>query len=79
MAPQADNLNKESIDIFNKLQGFRAGAVDYMTKPFDSEEVKIRVETHLKLRNSLLELSRLREELKAREDEVSALKAKLKN
>jgi len=34
----------------DKVRGFAAGGVDYITKPFDSEEVKIRVATHLKLR-----------------------------
>ncbi|MBK6741904.1 MAG: EAL domain-containing protein [Hydrogenophilales bacterium] len=36
-----------------KLQGFAAGAADYITKPFDIDEVRARVRTHL-------ELSRLR-------------------
>ena len=30
------------------LEGFRAGGVDYISKPFRTEEVLIRVETHLK-------------------------------
>lgn len=33
----------------HKLKGFRAGAVDYVTKPLQIEEVMARVETHLKL------------------------------
>lgn len=32
-----------------KLQAFEVGGVDYITKPFQFEEVKARVETHLKL------------------------------
>jgi len=32
-----------------KIQAFRAGAVDYITKPFQSEEVVARVHTHLQL------------------------------
>ena len=32
------------------VQGFTAGAVDYISKPFRAEEVRARVETHLKLR-----------------------------
>jgi len=31
------------------LEGFHAGGVDYITKPFQSEEVLIRIETHLKI------------------------------
>jgi two-component system sensor histidine kinase/response regulator len=33
-----------------KITGFRAGAVDYITKPLQMEEVAARVNTHLKLR-----------------------------
>ena len=31
------------------VEGFRAGGVDYVVKPFQTEEVLIRVQTHLKL------------------------------
>ncbi len=34
----------------NKVRGFQAGAVDYITKPFQEEEVLARVTTHLHLR-----------------------------
>ena len=33
----------------DKLNAFRAGGVDYITKPFQVEEVRARVETHLQL------------------------------
>lgn len=33
----------------DKIQGFHAGGVDYITKPFHFEEVKARVNTHLSL------------------------------
>ena len=33
-----------------KIEGFRAGGVDYITKPFQTEEVLVRVKTHLKLK-----------------------------
>ncbi len=32
-----------------KIQGFKEGGVDYITKPFQAEEVMARVQTHLKL------------------------------
>jgi CheY-like chemotaxis protein len=32
-----------------KVQGFREGAVDYVTKPFQAEEVVARVHTHIQL------------------------------
>jgi DNA-binding NtrC family response regulator len=37
-------------DTNEKVKGFEAGAVDYLTKPFQWEEVLARVRTHLKLR-----------------------------
>jgi DNA-binding response OmpR family regulator len=36
--------------IEDKVRGFRSGGVDYISKPFQFEEVHARVETHLKLR-----------------------------
>ena len=39
-------------DIDSKARGFALGAVDYITKPFQIEEVVARVETHLKLRHA---------------------------
>jgi two-component system, sensor histidine kinase and response regulator len=38
-------------DVLDKVQAFTAGAVDYITKPFQVEEVLARVETHLTLRS----------------------------
>ena len=35
--------------IEDKVKGFRSGGVDYISKPFQFEEVQARVETHLKL------------------------------
>jgi DNA-binding NtrC family response regulator len=37
-------------DSFQKVRGFGAGAVDYVTKPFDLEELLARIRTHLSLR-----------------------------
>jgi len=34
-----------------KTKGFEAGAVDYITKPFDAEEVYARIKTHLRIRD----------------------------
>ena len=38
--------------IEDKVKGFRSGGVDYISKPFQFEEVRARVETHLKLRRA---------------------------
>jgi PAS domain S-box-containing protein len=40
----------------DKLEGFAAGGVDYITKPFQEEEVLARVTTHLRLRQLTLSL-----------------------
>lgn len=45
-------------DIEDKIQAFRHGGVDYITKPFQFEEVMARVETHLTLRRYQAELQR---------------------
>ena len=36
-------------DAVNKVKGFNVGGIDYITKPFQLEEVLVRVETHLDL------------------------------
>ncbi len=37
-------------EVFDKVKAFSVGGVDYITKPFQLEEVLVRVTTHLKLR-----------------------------
>lgn len=36
-------------ELEDKIKGFEAGGVDYITKPFHEREVMLRVETHLKI------------------------------
>ncbi len=54
---------------FDKVRAFSVGAVDYVTKPFRSEELFARVSTHLALRQARRSLeeqnTRLREEIEA--------------
>ena len=48
------------------VEGFDAGGVDYITKPFKSEELLVRVKTHLELsdsRKKILEMNRSRDKL----------------
>src|SRR3982751_3086259 len=40
----------------DKVKAFAIGGVDYLTKPFQMEELHARVETHLKLRRLQIEL-----------------------
>ena len=47
--------------IEDKVEGFRAGAVDYVSKPFQREEVVARVGTHLRLREAQRTVERERE------------------
>jgi len=42
----------------DKVKGFFAGAVDYVTKPVQIEELEARVQTHLELRAQRIELER---------------------
>jgi two-component system sensor histidine kinase/response regulator len=61
----------------DKVEGFRAGAVDYVTKPLNADEVLVRVDTHLTLdalRRQLAAQNRqLRREIAARERVQAAL------
>ena len=45
-------------DSFLKVRGFGAGAVDYVTKPFDNEELLARIRTHLGLRREIQQVVR---------------------
>ena len=47
----------------DKVKGFQVGAVDYITKPFQYEEVIARVQTHLTLQKLKLELQENEERL----------------
>ncbi|NJD08732.1 MAG: response regulator [Methylococcaceae bacterium] len=53
-------------EIEDKVQGFRAGAVDFITKPFHSEEVLARVNTHVSLARARKELEMARAHLEER-------------
>lgn len=61
-------------DLQDKLLGFRAGGVDYITKPFQAEEVLSRVETQLKLYWQRRQIEALREQDRQYYDHLSQLK-----
>jgi two-component system sensor histidine kinase ChiS len=50
----------------DKIKAFTVGGVDYVTKPFQLEEVLARVETHLVLRNLQRQLQQANDELERR-------------
>jgi DNA-binding NtrC family response regulator len=58
-------------DTSSVVEGFGAGAVDYLAKPFQPEEVLSRVSTHLRL-------SRLNQDLRRQAEELSAANRRLR-
>jgi two-component system sensor histidine kinase/response regulator len=54
----SSDTERESI-----LNGFELGAQDYLTKPFDSRELLVRVRTHLALKESLEKLEKVNKSL----------------
>lgn len=63
-------------DTADKLKGFEAGGVDYITKPFQKEEIVARVHTHLLLKQSLETIksqNRKLEELNASKDKFFSI------
>jgi diguanylate cyclase (GGDEF)-like protein len=65
-------------DVFDKIKAFGVGGVDYITKPFQAEEIIARVKTHLDLRNMQKTLQeqniQLQQEISERERAEEALK-----
>jgi two-component system sensor histidine kinase/response regulator len=51
-------------ETFNKVKGFDLGGVDYVTKPFQYDELLARVNTHLKIRQLQQEVQLQNERLK---------------
>lgn len=54
-------------DSFNKIQAFKAGALDYLTKPVDYDELKLRVSNYLTIRELFLEVDRLKKVIEEKE------------
>lgn len=52
-------------EVFDKVQGFQAGGVDYITKPFELDELLLRVRTHLNLQTLQNQLRSQNEQLQA--------------
>jgi len=57
-------------DMSEKLKGFEAGGIDYVTKPFEPAEVLARVGTHVKLFRTQSELTRRNIELQRKNEQL---------
>jgi signal transduction histidine kinase len=66
-------------DIYDKVLGFNVGAVDYITKPYQIQEVVLRVRTHLNLRKLQNKLQLEIGERKAAQEALEELNQELEN
>ncbi len=64
-------------DAVDKAEGFRLGAVDYITKPFETPEVIARVKTHLTIRETRTRLEEANGQLRTARDQLERLNADL--
>jgi diguanylate cyclase (GGDEF)-like protein len=53
-------------DVFDKVKAFQAGGLDYITKPFEFQEVLVRVKNQIALRTARLEVLKLNSKLEER-------------
>ena len=53
-------------DVFDKVKAFEVGGVDYIAKPFEFQEVLVRVQNQMSLRMAQLEILTLNNELEER-------------
>lgn len=60
-------------DIYNKLKAFQVGGVDYITKPFDKDEVLARIALHIRLKQFQEEKEERIKVLRERELELTKL------
>jgi PleD family two-component response regulator len=61
----------------DKVRAFAVGGVDYLTKPFQMEELHARVETHLNNRRLHIELEESNAQLKAANTDLKELRLSL--
>lgn len=70
-------------DTFDKVKSFKAGAIDYITKPVEMEELLSRVNTHItlgRLQNELIELNEsLEDKVQKRTEELKKSNVLLQN
>ncbi|MEG4999317.1 hybrid sensor histidine kinase/response regulator [Microcoleus sp. B4-D4] len=64
-------------DVLDKVKAFAVGGVDYITKPFQMEEVLVRVETHLAMCHLQKKLQEKNDQLTVTLDELQATQHQL--
>jgi signal transduction histidine kinase len=64
-------------EVLDKVKAFAIGGVDYITKPFQVEEVLARVETHLAIRNLQRNLKDKNEELRKTLEQLKTTQVQL--
>ncbi|MDT9189196.1 MAG: response regulator [Limnospira sp. PMC 894.15] len=63
--------------IEDKVRAFQVGGVDYITKPFQVEEVMARINNQLKIQNLQRDLQRQNQQLKATQKQLAATQVEL--
>ncbi|OQW95518.1 MAG: hybrid sensor histidine kinase/response regulator, partial [Beggiatoa sp. IS2] len=64
-------------DTLDKVRGFSLGAADYITKPFQHEEVLARIRAHLELRKQRRQIESQKQQLQERAEELEKRNAEL--
>lgn len=59
-----------ALDLEDKVRGFQEGGVDYITKPYQKEEVIARVKTHVALSHAMRKLKQIAESLSKSEESL---------
>lgn len=60
-------------DIDSKVKAFTEGGVDYITKPFQEQEIISRLNTHITLRRKLIEIEKQRQQLQQNYEQLQEL------
>ncbi|MBC6477527.1 MAG: hypothetical protein GDA56_06790 [Hormoscilla sp. GM7CHS1pb] len=68
--PDAEGKSQDARHPLDKVKGLSIGAVDYITKPFESEEVLARVRVQLKLHSLRKTLERQNQQLYATLEQI---------
>lgn len=64
-------------DVTDKVKAFQAGGIDFITKPFQFEEVLIRIQTHLQVQDLQSQLQSNNAQLQQALDELKYMQAQL--